>query len=132
MDDDVGAPQRRARLHPHLRRGRTAALRGFWSLTLYNEHHFFHPNPLDQYSLGTKNQNLTTATDGSLTIHVSTDPPTNPGRVLNSSKAEDVDHHRPVVTEAVRVYSGWASPCRTKTLRHACRGDVFLLDVKDQ
>ena len=33
-------------------------VRGFWSLTLYNEHHFFHPNELDRYSFGTKNKNL--------------------------------------------------------------------------
>ena len=31
-------------------------VRGFWSLTLYNEHHFFHPNELNRYSLGTKNK----------------------------------------------------------------------------
>ena len=31
---------------------------GFWSLTLYNEHHFLHPNELNRYSLGTKNKNL--------------------------------------------------------------------------
>ena len=30
---------------------------GFWSLTLYNEHHFFAPNDLKRYSLGTKNKN---------------------------------------------------------------------------
>ena len=33
-------------------------VRGFWSLILYNEHHFFHPNDLKRYSLGTKNKNL--------------------------------------------------------------------------
>jgi hypothetical protein len=26
---------------------------GFWSLTLYNDEHFFHPNDLHRYSLGT-------------------------------------------------------------------------------
>jgi len=31
---------------------------GFWSLTIYNEHHFFHPNGLNRYSLGTKNKSL--------------------------------------------------------------------------
>ena len=51
-------------------------VRGFWSLTLYNEHHFFHPNELNRYSLGTKNKNLKTDPDGSLTIHVSADEPT--------------------------------------------------------
>lgn len=50
-------------------------VRGFWSLTLYNEHHFFHPNELDRYSLGTKNQNLHHAADGSLTLTASATPP---------------------------------------------------------
>jgi len=31
---------------------------GFRSLTLYNGHHFFAPNPLKRYSLGTKNKHL--------------------------------------------------------------------------
>ncbi len=34
--------------------GEAAAVRGFWSLTLYNEHHFFHPDELDRYLFGTK------------------------------------------------------------------------------
>lgn len=48
---------------------------GFWSLTLYNEHHFFHPNDLKRYSLGTKNRNLEFGQDGSLTMTVSASPP---------------------------------------------------------
>jgi hypothetical protein len=50
-------------------------VRGFWSLTLYNEHHFFHPNDLDRYSLGTKNTSLQRAADGSLTLYASNTPP---------------------------------------------------------
>jgi hypothetical protein len=48
---------------------------GFWSLTLYNEHHFFAPNQLKRYSLGTKNKTLKYNPDGSLTIYVQADPP---------------------------------------------------------
>jgi hypothetical protein len=55
--------------------GALPPVQGFWSLTLYNQHHFFHPNELDRYSLGTKNKNLETAPDESLTIYVSPDPP---------------------------------------------------------
>ena len=55
--------------------GRLPPVRGFWSLTLYNEHHFFHPNPLCRYSLGTKNQNMTHGPDGSLTLYISAAPP---------------------------------------------------------
>ncbi len=44
-------------------------VKGFWSLTLYNEHHFFHPNRLNRYSLGTKNKTLQFNPDGSLTLY---------------------------------------------------------------
>jgi hypothetical protein len=50
-------------------------VRGFWSLTLYNEHHFFHLNDLQRYSLGTKNKGLHHAADGSLTLTASAAPP---------------------------------------------------------
>ena len=43
-------------------------VRGFWSLTLYDQYHFFHPNPLNRYSLGTKNKTLKYDSDGSLTL----------------------------------------------------------------
>jgi hypothetical protein len=48
---------------------------GFWSLTLYDAHHFFVPNDMRRYSLGTKNKDLKTNADGSLTIYVQSDPP---------------------------------------------------------
>jgi hypothetical protein len=52
----------------------TPPVNGFWSLTLYNEHHFFAPNELKRYSLGTKNKSLKPNADGSLTIQVQSDP----------------------------------------------------------
>jgi hypothetical protein len=48
---------------------------GFWSLTLYNEHHFFAPNQINRYSLGTKNKALKYNADGSLTLYVQNDLP---------------------------------------------------------
>ena len=53
----------------------TPPVNGFWSLTLYNEHHFFAPNEIKRYSLGTKNKALKPNADGSLTIHVQADAP---------------------------------------------------------
>jgi hypothetical protein len=50
-------------------KGQLPPVKGFWSLTLYNEVHFFHPNPLERYSLGTKNKNLKYNADGSLTLY---------------------------------------------------------------
>lgn len=48
---------------------------GFWSLTLYNETHFFEPNAINRYSVGTKNKDLKLNADGSLTIYVQSTPP---------------------------------------------------------
>jgi hypothetical protein len=53
----------------------TPPVNGFWSLTLYNEHHFFAPNEIKRYSLGTKNKALKYNADGSLTINVQSEAP---------------------------------------------------------
>jgi len=53
----------------------TPPANGFWSLTLYNQEHFFAPNQIDRYSLGTKNRDLVHNPDGSLTLYVQADPP---------------------------------------------------------
>ncbi|WP_345812269.1 DUF1254 domain-containing protein [Paraburkholderia sp. PREW-6R] len=50
-------------------------VKGFWSLTLYNSHHFFSPNAQNRYSLGTKNKDLKFNADGSLTIYVQSESP---------------------------------------------------------
>ena len=55
--------------------GQEPPVNGFWSLTLYNAQHFFHPNPLKRYSLGTKNQNLKRNADGSLTLYAGAKSP---------------------------------------------------------
>lgn len=49
--------------------GQVPPVQGFWSLTLYNETHFFEPNPLERYSLGTKSTGLKYGADGSLTLY---------------------------------------------------------------
>jgi hypothetical protein len=56
-------------------RGETPPVNGFWSLTLYDDEHFFVPNPIKRYSVGTKNKSLKFGADGSLTIYVQPDPP---------------------------------------------------------
>ena len=48
--------------------GEEPPVNGFWSLTLYNDKHLFHPNDLKRYSLGTKNKNLKLNADGSLML----------------------------------------------------------------
>jgi hypothetical protein len=51
-------------------KGQEPPVKGFWSMTLYNEHHLFTPNPLNRYSLGTKSMSfLKHNADGSLTLY---------------------------------------------------------------
>lgn len=55
--------------------GQEPPVNGFWSLTLYNKDHFFEPNDLNRFSLGTKNQDLKRNGDGSLTLYAGAAPP---------------------------------------------------------
>jgi hypothetical protein len=84
----------------------TPPVHGFWSLTLYNEHHFFAPNDLNRYSLGTKNKTLTYNPDGSLTLFVQADPPPEAQRTnwLPAPKGSDFSLY-------VRAY--WPKPAIT-------------------
>jgi len=49
--------------------GQLPPVKGFWSLTLYDEHHLFALNDLGRYSLGTKSKTLRYDDDGSLTLY---------------------------------------------------------------
>jgi hypothetical protein len=40
-------------------KGATPPVNGFWSLSIYNEHHFFVANAINRFSAGTKNKDLT-------------------------------------------------------------------------
>ena len=45
-------------------------VQGFWSLTVYNDKHVFHPNSMKRYSLGTKSRSFMKYNqDGSLTLY---------------------------------------------------------------
>jgi hypothetical protein len=56
-------------------KAQTPPCHGFWSLTLYDAEHFFVPNEIGRYSVGTKNKDLQFDPDGSLTIYVQPDAP---------------------------------------------------------
>jgi hypothetical protein len=56
-------------------KGQEPPVNGFWSLTLYNDEHLFHPNVLNRFSLGTKNKNLKRNADGSLTLYAGAKSP---------------------------------------------------------
>ncbi len=62
--------------------GQLPPVDGFWSLTMYDDDHFFYPNELGRYSLGTKKKSLKYSEDGSLTIYVGH---VSPGPVLESN-----------------------------------------------
>ncbi len=70
-------------------KGETPPVYGFWSLTLYNQHHFFEPNEISRYSLGTKNKSLKYGANGSLTIYVQADPPPERDNWLPAPKGGD-------------------------------------------
>jgi hypothetical protein len=61
----------------------TPPVHGFWSLSIYNEHHFFVANAINRFSVGTKNKDLKFADDGSLTIYVQADEPSDPVQRAN-------------------------------------------------
>ena len=56
-------------------KGQLPPSKGFWSLTLYNPEHFFYPNPLNRFALGTKNKTLKNNADGSLTLYLGNKSP---------------------------------------------------------
>nr|WP_246328900.1 DUF1214 domain-containing protein [Brevundimonas lenta] len=91
----------------------TPPVNGFWSLTLYNEHHFFAPNDLKRYSLGTKNKDLIVASDGSLTIYVQADPPSDDKRSNWLPAPKDADftlYVRSYWPKAAVLDGSWTPP----------------------
>ena len=84
----------------------TPPVHGFWSLSIYNEHHFFIANPINRFSVGTKNKDLKHNADGSLTICVQTDEPKDPIQRANWLPAPKGDF-----SLYVRAY--WPKPAVT-------------------
>lgn len=84
----------------------TPPVHGFWSLSIYNEHHFFIANAINRFSVGTKNKDLKLAADGSLTIYVQADEPKDPVQRANWLPAPKGDF-----SLYVRAY--WPKPAVT-------------------
>jgi hypothetical protein len=94
-------------------KGETPPVNGFWSLTLYNEQHFFAPNELKRYSVGTKNKTLQHGPDGSLTIYVQADPPADAHRAnwLPAPKGADFSLYvRAYWPKAAVLDGSWTPP----------------------
>src|SRR5262245_6117666 len=92
----------------------TPPVRGFWSLTLYNQHHFFVPNDIKRYSVGTKNKTLQYNADGSLTIYVQANAPSDPLQRANwlpAPKGEDFSLFMRSYWPKVEITDGsWTPP----------------------
>lgn len=95
----------------------TPPVNGFWSLTLYNEHHFFAKNELSRYSLGTKNKTLKYNPDGSLTIYVQADPPSEAQRSnwLPAPKADFSLYVRAYWPKVAVTDGSWTPPPVVRT-----------------
>lgn len=65
----------------HFPKGQTPPVKGFWSLTMYNDQYFFVENPLNRYTLSPRNQ-LKYNDDGSLDLYIQH---TSPGKDKESN-----------------------------------------------
>lgn len=83
LDSDGNRLNGTARYSITFQAGELPPVQGFWSLTLYNQKHFFHPNELKRYSLGTKNKTLVHSEDGSLTLLIGGEQPGDTDQLAN-------------------------------------------------
>jgi hypothetical protein len=94
-------------------------VRGFWSLTLYDAQHFFVPNEIKRFSVGTKNKDLMRHADGSVTIYVQADAPTDPAQRANwlpSPSGEDFSLYIRAYWPDEAILSGqWTPPAVKST-----------------
>lgn len=98
-------------------KGALPPVKGFWSLTLYNQQHFFAENSLGRYSLGTKNKSLKTNADGSLTLYVQSDSPgaDKESNWLPAPKGADFSLYvRAYWPEAAAMNGQWTPPAVVK------------------
>jgi len=94
---------------------------GFWSLTTYNKDRFFEPNEIKRYSIGTKNKDLKFNPDGSVTLYVQADAPTDPAQRANWLPApkDDFQLYLRAYWPKVSIADGSWSPPAVKQLGEA-------------
>jgi len=84
---------------------------------MYNEQHFFEPNAIKRFSVGTKNKDLRTGADGALTIYVQADQPTDAAQRANWLPAPKGDfslYIRAYWPEAAIINQQWQPPAVQK------------------
>lgn len=59
----------------HFAPGKLPDVKGFWSLTLYDNTDNLNPNPINRYSIGNRTEGLKTDADGGLTVYIQHDTP---------------------------------------------------------
>ena len=99
-------------------KGQLPPVKGFWSLTMYNEQRFFEPNAINRFSVGTKNKDLRAAADGVLTIYIQAEQPTDPVQRANWLPAPKGDfslYIRAYWPEAAIIHQQWQPPAVQKT-----------------
>jgi hypothetical protein len=75
LDSQLGQLVGESSYEVTFQKGELPPVKGFWSLTMYDPEHFFAPNALKRYALGTKNKSLKHNDDGSLTIYLGNKSP---------------------------------------------------------
>jgi len=101
---------------------------GFWSLPLYDQSHFFAPNQIKRFSLGTKNKDLKVKPDGSLTVYVQSDPPAETQRAnwLPAPKGANFSLFMRAYWPKVAVTDGsWTAPPVQRTIEIGARGNLM-------
>jgi hypothetical protein len=58
----------------HFAQGQWPPVDGFWSITMYDEHFFFVPNPINRYTLSARNEFVKNA-DGSVDLYLQAESP---------------------------------------------------------
>ncbi|MCP1419236.1 hypothetical protein J3D47_003479 [Pseudomonas laurylsulfativorans] len=92
--------------------GQTPPVSGFWSLTLYDPLHFFAANEINRYSTGTKNKDLKYNADGSLTLYIQHQRPTEDkvGNWLPAPRGEFALTLRAYGPSDALIKGDWAPP----------------------
>lgn len=95
----------------HFEKGQTPPVKGFWSLTMYNDQFFFVANPLNRYTVSPRN-NLVYNADGSLDLYIQNESPgkEKESNWLPAPKGAFILMMRLYWPEEVFLKGGWTPP----------------------
>jgi hypothetical protein len=98
----------------HIDKGQMPPVDGFWSFTMYDDKYFFVPNPLNRYTLSSRNKFVTNP-DGSVDLYLQADSPgkAKEGNWLPAPKAKFIPMMRlywPKETPPSIIDGTWTPP----------------------